>query len=84
MTYGATNAEGYTSPTPISCKTCHDYHGSKNLPHHLNNGATFGAAKFSLRFIESPTGGSCNPICHTQRHYDRVEPVNVKTNKKLK
>ncbi len=68
----------------ISCKTCHDYHGSKNLPHHLNNKATFGAAKFSLRFIESPTGGSCNPICHTQRYYDRVDPVNVKTNKKLK
>ena len=26
VTYGATNEEGYTSPTPISCTTCHDTH----------------------------------------------------------
>ncbi len=67
----------------ISCKTCHDYHASKDLPHHLKSETTYGPAKFSLRFLESPTGGSCNPICHTIRYYDRVEPVNIKTNKKL-
>ncbi len=67
----------------VTCKTCHDYHGSKKLPHHLKNVAEFGTAKFSLRFIESPTGGSCNPVCHTRRYYDRVKPVNVRTNKKL-
>ncbi len=67
----------------ISCKTCHDYHASKDLPHHLKDKTTFGPAKFSLRYVETPTGGSCNPICHTKRYYDRVNPVNVKTNKKL-
>jgi len=67
----------------ISCKVCHDYHASKDLPHHIKDETTFGPTKFSLRFIESPTGGTCNPICHTRRYYDRVEPVNVNTNKKL-
>ncbi|MCF6331254.1 MAG: hypothetical protein L3I99_06885 [Sulfurimonas sp.] len=66
----------------ISCKTCHDYHAS-DLPHHLRDKATFGSAKFPLRFIKTLNGGSCNPICHTIRYYDRVEPVNVRTNKKL-
>ncbi len=68
----------------ISCKTCHDYHASKDLPHHLKSESTFGSAKFSLRYIETPTGGSCNPICHTRRYYDRVDPVNVRSNKPLK
>ena len=65
----------------ISCKVCHDYHASKDLPHHIKDETTFGPTKFSLRFIESPTGGSCNPICHTRRYYNRIEPVNVRTNK---
>jgi len=68
----------------ISCKVCHDYHASKDIPHHLREEGTFGSAKFPLKFLESPTGGSCNPICHTRRYYDRVEPVNVRTNKKLR
>jgi len=66
----------------ISCKSCHDYHAS-SLPHHLKDKTTYGVAKFKLRFEGTSTGGSCNPICHTRRYYDRVEPVNVKTNKKL-
>ncbi len=56
----------------ISCKTCHDYHGSKDLPHHLRTQSQFGTAKFSLRYIEQPDGGSCDPICHARRHYDRT------------
>ncbi len=67
----------------ISCKVCHDYHASKDLPQHLRDQTTFGSTKFPLRYIDSPTGGSCNPICHTRRYYDRVDPVNVRTNKKL-
>jgi predicted CXXCH cytochrome family protein len=68
----------------ISCKACHDYHASSGLPHHLMEEGNFGNSKFPLRFVDTPTGGSCNPICHTRRHYDRVNPVNVRTNKKLK
>ncbi len=67
----------------ISCKVCHDYHASKVMPHHLKTETKFGPAKFSLRYIESADGGSCNPICHTRRYYNRVDPVNVNTNKKL-
>ena len=65
----------------ISCKVCHDYHASKDLPHHLRDETTFGPAKFPLRYIGSPDGGSCNPICHTRRYYNQVKPVNVRTNK---
>ena len=66
----------------ISCKVCHDYHASKDMPHHLRTKTKFGAAKFSLRYIEGADGGSCNPICHTRRYYNRVNPVNVNTNKR--
>ncbi|QOY54390.1 hypothetical protein HUE87_10990 [Candidatus Sulfurimonas marisnigri] len=58
----------------ITCKACHDYHGSRNLPHHLREKSSFGSAKFSLHFLEKPTGGSCNPICHQRREYDRENP----------
>ena len=60
----------------ITCKACHDYHASQKLPHHLRLKSSFGSAKFSLRFIEDPNGGSCNPICHERRKYDRVDPSN--------
>ena len=58
----------------ITCKACHDYHGSVDLPHHLRQKSSFGAAKFSLRYIEEKNGGSCNPICHEKRKYDRGNP----------
>lgn len=58
----------------LTCRICHDFHGTKDLPHHLRTRSEFGSAKFSLRYIETPTGGSCNPICHNQRKYDRVNP----------
>jgi len=55
----------------ITCRACHDFHGTKKYPHHLREESTFGTAKFSIRYIGSPTGGSCDPICHNRRSYDR-------------
>lgn len=66
----------------ITCRTCHDFHGTKEYPHHLKLKSSFGSAvEFPIRFIETPTGGSCNPICHAKKEYDRENP---KINKAFK
>lgn len=67
------NAKGRT------CRACHDFHGTKEYPHHLKKKTKFGRIDFPIRYIETPTGGSCAPACHARRHYDRVTPkVNLK------
>lgn len=58
-----------------SCKACHDFHGTKEYPHHLRTKTPFGKINFPIRFIETPTGGSCAPACHARRGYDREKPV---------
>lgn len=58
-----------------TCRACHDFHGTKEYPHHLRAKTQFGAINFPLRYIETPTGGSCAPACHARRHYDREKPV---------
>lgn len=58
-----------------TCRACHDFHGTKDYPHHLRTKTTFGAISFPLRYIETPTGGSCAPACHARRHYDREKPI---------
>ncbi len=57
----------------ITCRTCHDFHGTREYPHHLKIESSFGNAKFQLRYIETKNGGSCNPICHSKRSYDRLK-----------
>ncbi len=58
-----------------TCRACHDFHGTKDYPHHLKKMTQFGKISFPLRFIETPTGGSCAPACHARRGYDRENPV---------
>lgn len=58
-----------------TCRACHDFHGTKEYPHHLRTKTTFGAINFPIRYIETPTGGSCAPACHARRHYDREKPI---------
>ncbi len=58
-----------------TCRACHDFHGTKDLPHHLIKKTKFGKISFPLRFIETPTGGSCAPACHARRYYDREKPI---------
>jgi len=62
-----------------SCRACHDFHGTKEYPHHLRKKTKFGKINFPIRFIETENGGSCAPACHARRHYDRVTPkVNLR------
>ena len=62
-----------------SCRACHDFHGTKEYPHHLRKKTKFGRINFPIRFIETENGGSCAPACHARRHYDREKPkVNLK------
>lgn len=58
-----------------TCRACHDFHGTKEYPHHLRKKTEFGAINFPIRYIETPTGGSCAPACHARRGYDREKPV---------
>jgi len=58
-----------------TCRACHDFHGSKDYPHHLKKKTQFGKISFPIRFIETPTGGSCAPACHARRYYDRERPI---------
>ncbi len=58
-----------------TCRACHDFHGTKDYPHHLKKKTEFGKIKFPIRYIETPTGGSCAPACHARRYYDREKPV---------
>lgn len=62
-----------------SCRACHDFHGTKEYPHHLRKKTQFGKINFPIRFIETENGGSCAPACHARRHYDKVKAkVNLK------
>ncbi len=58
-----------------TCRACHDFHGTKDYPHHLRKKTKFGRINFPIRYIETPTGGSCAPACHARRYYDREKPI---------
>ncbi len=58
-----------------TCRACHDFHGTKDYPHHLRKKTKFGKINFPIRYIETPTGGSCAPACHARRYYDREKPI---------
>lgn len=59
----------------ISCRDCHDWHATNGLPHHIKDFTKFGNISFPLGYIPTETGGSCAPLCHPRRSYDRVKPV---------
>lgn len=55
----------------IVCNTCHDLHGVDREIPLVKRDTTFVGTKFNLRYIKTPDGGSCNPICHAKREYKR-------------
>ncbi len=57
-----------------TCRACHDKHAS-NRPKLVTEGVPFGSWEIPINFAITPTGGSCSPGCHTERKYDRFEPV---------
>lgn len=56
----------------IVCGTCHEFHAVKDPVPLLKEKTNFWAAEFNLRYIKTPEGGSCNPICHNKREYTRT------------
>jgi predicted CXXCH cytochrome family protein len=59
-----------------SCKSCHDIHGS-NLPNHIASEVKFEGSKWamSMDYRKSETGGTCTPMCHKTKSYDRGGPA---------
>jgi predicted CXXCH cytochrome family protein len=49
----------------VPCYACHITHGSTTQPHLLVTGRNPGI----IAFVETPTGGTCTPTCHTARTY---------------
>ncbi len=59
----------------IACGTCHDFHASKKGVPLIKEKTTYSGTEFKLRYIKTPNGGSCNPICHNKREYNnRFQP----------
>ncbi len=54
----------------LECKVCHDGHASKYQAL-IRDYTDFNGVKFPLRYIKTPTGGSCLPACHKRFKYDR-------------
>jgi predicted CXXCH cytochrome family protein len=55
----------------IVCTTCHDVHGAKEPNPLIKNKTQFSGTEFKLRYIKTPDGGSCNPICHNKKEYSK-------------
>ena len=55
----------------LICGTCHDFHASKKPKPLIKDKTIFGRTEFKLRYIKTANGGSCNPVCHNKREYDR-------------
>jgi len=59
-----------------TCKACHSEHAGSQ-PNLIRDSAQFGNWKFSIRFKQSNTGGSCLAGCHAEFAYDRVNPAKL-------
>jgi len=59
-----------------SCRICHEPHASNGAKLINVEGYKFGDWNIPIKFVETPTGGSCAPGCHTAFAYDREKPVN--------
>ncbi len=55
----------------IVCTTCHDVHGAKKPNPLIKEKTQFSGTEFRLRYIKTPDGGSCNPICHNKKEYGK-------------
>ncbi len=61
-----------------SCVFCHDVHAANNK-FLIKNRTSFGTWVMPMRFTFTKTGGSCGNGCHSQKKYDRVNPINYLT-----
>ncbi len=57
-----------------SCRACHATHASKNQMH-IREFVPYGQWLMPVRYVSSPTGGTCASGCHKELAYDRVNPV---------
>lgn len=62
------------SPKGRTCRACHDVHASK-LPKHITESVPFGEWKLPVNFVQTNTGGGCQPGCHRPYRYDRHTPI---------
>lgn len=70
-----------------TCRACHEVHASRQ-PFHIRESVPFGTGGWSvtIKYTQTPTGGSCSPGCHVERSYDhgnrpRTIPVSALTPK---
>ncbi len=61
-----------------SCVFCHDVHAAKNK-FLVKKRVSFGTWVMPMKFTYTKTGGSCGNGCHSQKKYDRVNPINYLT-----
>ncbi len=57
-----------------NCRACHAIHGTTH-PKMIADNVNFGKWNYSMNFLKTDTGGSCNPGCHRTFSYDRITPV---------
>lgn len=57
-----------------TCRMCHDPHAVRG-PKLVADSVPFGGWRIPINFKDSPTGGSCQPGCHTPQKYDREHPT---------
>jgi len=61
-----------------TCLACHNWHAG-SLPRLIREEAPYGTWMVPMRFEVTETGGSCSPGCHEKYSYDRVNPLQLKT-----
>lgn len=54
-----------------TCRACHEVHASRQ-PFHIRDSVPFGPGGWALtiKYTQTPTGGTCGPACHAERSYD--------------
>ena len=62
----------------LACQACHTVHAG-DQPKQISEMVRFGSWKFMVRFTKSSSGGSCLTGCHKEYSYDRVNPVQLRS-----
>lgn len=57
-----------------TCRACHEVHAS-HQPFHIRDSVPFGPNGWAItiKYTQTPTGGSCAAGCHAERSYDHGE-----------
>jgi hypothetical protein len=62
----------------LACRACHTGHVS-DQPKQISEMVRFGSWTFPMRFTQTSSGGSCLTGCHGEYSYDRVNPVQLRS-----